>query len=48
MKLWLDDNQVEMYLMHNEGKPVVAEGRVRTLKSRVYKYKTSISKKCLY
>ena len=44
MKLWLDDNQVEMYLMHNEEKYVVAEGLIRTLKSRVYKYKISISK----
>ena len=44
MKLWLDDNQVEMYLMHNEEKSVVAEGLIRTLKSRVYKYKISISK----
>ena len=44
MKLWLDDNQVEMYLMHNEEKSVVAEGLIRTLKSRVYKYKVSISK----
>ena len=44
MKLWLDDNQVEMYLMHNEEKSVVAEGLIRTLKSTVYKYKISISK----
>ena len=44
MKLWLDDNQVEMYLMHNKEKSVVAEGLIRTLKSRVYKYKISISK----
>ena len=44
MKLWLDDNQVEMYLMHNEEKSVVAEGLIRSLKSRVYKYKISISK----
>ena len=44
IKLWLDDNQVEMYLMHNEEKSVVAEGLIRTLKSRVYKYKISISK----
>ena len=44
MKLWLDDNQVEMYLMHNEEKSVVAEGLIRTLKSTVYKYKISRSK----
>ena len=32
-----------MYSIHNEGKSVVAEGFVRTLKSKVYKYMTSIS-----
>ena len=33
-----------MCSIHNEGKSVVAEGFVRTLKSKVYKYMTSISK----
>ena len=33
-----------MYSIHNEGKFVVTEGFVRTLKSKVYKYMTSISK----
>ena len=33
-----------MYSIHNEGKSVVAEGFVRTLKSKVYKYMTLISK----
>ena len=32
-----------MYSIHNEGKPVVAE-RFRTLKTKIYKYMTSISK----
>ena len=32
-----------MYLIHNEGKPVVAERFIRTLKTKIYKYKTSIS-----
>ena len=33
-----------MYLTHNEGKSVVAEGFIRTLKNKIYKYMTSISK----
>ena len=33
-----------MYLTHNEGKSVVAKRFIRTLKSKVYKYMTSISK----
>ena len=33
-----------MYSTHNEGKSVVAERFIRTLKSKIYKYVTSISK----
>ena len=33
-----------MYSIHNEGKSVVAERFIRTLKSKIYKYMTSISK----
>ena len=33
-----------MYSTHNEGKSVVAERFVRTLKNKIYKYMTSISK----
>ena len=33
-----------MYSTHNEGKSVVAERFIRTLKSKFYKYMTSISK----
>ena len=43
-KKWLKDNYIEMYSIHNEGKPVVAETFIRTLKTKIYKYKTSISK----
>ena len=31
-----------MYLIHNEGKSVVAERSIRTLKTKIYKYITSI------
>ena len=43
-KKWLKDNDIEMYLIHNEGKSVVAERFIRTLKTRIYKYMTSVSK----
>ena len=33
-----------MYSTHNEGKSVVAERFIRTLKSKIYKYIASISK----
>ena len=33
-----------MYSTHNEGKSVVAERFIRTLKGKIYKYMTSISK----
>ena len=33
-----------MYLIHNKGKSVVAERFIRTLKIKIYKYMTSISK----
>ena len=44
MKSWWQDNNVEIYSTHNEGKFVVAERFIRTLKSKIYKYLTSISK----
>ena len=34
-----------MYSAHNEEKPVIAERFIRTLKNKLYKYMTSISKK---
>ena len=33
-----------MYLIHNEGKSVVAERFIRTLKTKIYKYITLVSK----
>ena len=35
---------MEMYSTHNEGKSVVAKKFIRTLKNKIYKYVTSISK----
>ena len=43
MKLWLEKIDIEMYSMDNERKSV-AERFIRTLKNKIYKYMTSISK----
>ena len=42
MKLLLQDNV--MYSTHNKWKYVIAEGFVKTLKKKIYKYTNSISK----
>ena len=44
MKSWLEKNDIEMYSTHNEEKSVVAERFSRTLRNKMYKYMTSISK----
>ena len=44
MKSFLQNNNIEIYLAHNEGKSVVAERFIRTLKNKIYKYMTSMSK----
>ena len=43
-KKWLYGNDIVMYSAHNEGKSVVAERFIRTLKNKIYKHMTSISK----
>ena len=40
----LEKNDIEMYSTHNEGKYVVAERFTRPLKTKIYKYITSVSK----
>ena len=37
-------NDIERYSTHNEGKSVVAERFIRTIKNKIYKHMTSISK----
>ena len=44
MKSWLQENDIELHLTHNQGKFVTSERRIRTLKNKIYKYMTSISK----
>ena len=41
---WLKYNNIEMYLTHNERKSVVAKRFIRTLKNKIYKHVTAISK----
>ena len=44
MKLSLGKNDIEIYSTHNECKSVVAERFIKTLKNKIYKYITAISK----
>ena len=48
VKRWLKNINIEMYSIHNEGKSVIAERFIRTLKTKIYRYMTSVSKKCVY
>ena len=43
-KKWLKDNDISMYSTYNEGKSVVVERFIRTLKNKIYKHMTAISK----
>ena len=45
-KSW-QKNAIEMYSTPNKGKTVVTERFIRTLKNKIYKYMTSISKMCI-
>ena len=47
-KKWLSDNDLIMYSMYNEGKSVVAERFIRTLKNKLYKHMTAIGKNVYY
>ena len=44
MKSFLQNNNIEMYSTHNEGISVVSEKFIRTLRNKIYKYMTSVSK----
>ena len=41
---WLSDNDINMYSTYNEGKSVVAERFIRTLKNKLYKHMTAMVK----
>ena len=38
MKSWLENNAKEIYSTHNEGKSVVDERFIKTLKNNIYKF----------
>lgn len=42
-KSWLKSNDIGIYSTHNEGKSVVAEQFIRTLKNKIQKHMTTIS-----
>ena len=44
MTSWLEKNDIDKYSTHNDGKSDIAERCNRTLKIKIYKYMTSISK----
>ena len=45
---WLSDNDINMYSTYNEGKSVVAEKFIRTLKNKLYKHMTATGKNVYY
>ena len=45
---WLSDNDINMYSTYNEGKSVVAEIFIRTLKNKLYKHMTATGKNVYY
>ena len=47
-KKWLSDNDIIMYSTYNEGKSVVAERFIRTLKNKLYKHMTATGKTVYY
>ena len=47
-KKWLSDNDIMMYSTYNEGKSVVAERFIRTLKNELYKHMTASGKNVYY
>ena len=47
-KRFLKINNIEMYSLYNEGKSVVAERFIRTLKNKIFKHMRAVSKKCLF
>ena len=47
-KRWLSNNDIIMYSTFNEGKSVVIERFIRTLKNKLYKHMTAINKNVYY
>ena len=47
-KKFLKDNDISMYSTYNEGKSVIVERFTRTLKNKIYKHMTAISKNAYF
>ena len=47
MKSFLQNNNTEMYSIHNEETSVIAKRFIRTLENKMCKYMTAISKKII-
>ena len=47
-KKWLSDNDIIIYSTYNEGKSLVAERFIRTLKNKLYKYMAATGKNVYY
>ena len=47
-KKWLSDNDIIMYSTYNEGKSLVAERFIKTLKNKLYKHMTATGKNLYY
>ena len=47
-KKWLKNNDISMYSTYNEGKSVVSERFIRTLKNKIYNHMKTISKNVYY
>ena len=43
----VENDDIEMYSIHNEGKSVVAERFIRTLKTKIYKYRLQYQTMCI-
>ena len=48
LKKWLSDNDIIIYSTFNEGKSVVAERSIRTLKNKLYEHMTATGKNVYY
>ena len=48
LKKWLQDNNIVMYSTNKQGKSVIAERFIRTLKNKIYEYMTAISKNAYF
>ena len=44
MKSWFQDNDIELFSTHNEGKSVITGRFIRTFENKILKYMASVTK----